>query len=151
MKKTLLAVAALAALALAPAASADRFFHTQHIALTPLGDAPLRSGFVKITHAEGPKVYGTDLVALNGALPNAEYLAVMFVHPFDPSCSGAPVPFQGIPIATNRAGNGVGHSGRIPPEAVPPEVRGHWHGFFWVVFAGGVPAYATGCGALFTD
>lgn len=153
MKSTLAAAVAVAAaaLALVPAASADALLHTRHIALAPLGDAPLRSGFVQQVHANGPQVYGVDGVVLNGARPNTQYLAVMFVFPFDPACSSTPIPFQGIPLTTNPSGNGRGGSGTISPELVPPEVRGFVHGFYWVVFAGGVPAYATGCEPLPAD
>src|SRR5215208_4970857 len=47
-----LAVVALAAAAgvvgaVPPLASADRVYHSQHLALAPLGNAPLRSGFVE--------------------------------------------------------------------------------------------------------
>ncbi len=151
MKRTLLLAVALAALALTPTASADRLFHTQHIALTPIGDAPLRSGFIQQMHANGPKVYGYDGVMLNGARPNTEYVAVMFVFPFDPTCAGSGIPFQGIPFATNRAGTGHGSGEIIPPEAIPPEVRGFVHGFYWIVFTGGAPAYGTACAPLPTD
>ena len=50
---------ALVALALAvfplvaSTAAADQFFHTSHADLTPIGDAPLRSGFVNDIHTNG--------------------------------------------------------------------------------------------------
>jgi hypothetical protein len=40
----------------APLAAADAVYHSQHIALNPIGDAPLRSGFVENIHADGPQV-----------------------------------------------------------------------------------------------
>jgi hypothetical protein len=153
MKNRTTALVLLVALsALAPAgASADSVFKTQHIALTPLDGAPLRSGFVQQIHANGPIVYGTDAVVLNGALPRTTYVAVMFVSPFDPSCASDVAPLGAVVFSTNAAGNGRGATGIIPPEAIPDEARGHVHGFYWVVFAGGAPAYATSCAPLPTD
>lgn len=148
---TLVLLAALAAFLVPAGASADSVFKTQHIALMPLDGAPLRSGFVQQIHANGPIVYGTDAVVLNGALPHTTYVAVMFVSPFDPSCESGVVPFGAVVFSTNRAGNGRGATGIIPPEAIPDEARGHVHGFYWVVFAGGAPAYATSCAPLPTD
>jgi hypothetical protein len=142
---------AFAALLVPAGASADSVFKTQHIALTPLDGAPLRSGFVQQIHANGPIVYGTDAVVLNGALPRTTYVAVMFVSPFDPTCASGVVPFGGLTFKTNAAGNGRGATGIIPPEAIPDVVRGHVDGFYWVVFSGGAPAYATSCAPLPAD
>jgi hypothetical protein len=49
--------ASIAALAALPAtAAADAVYHTQHMALEPVGDAPLRSGFVQNIKANGPTI-----------------------------------------------------------------------------------------------
>ena len=59
--------------ALAPAASADAVYHTEHLGLTPVGGAPLRSGFVQNIKAEGPTIYAHEIYVLNGAQPNTTY------------------------------------------------------------------------------
>ena len=66
------AVAAIAG-ALAPLAAADAVYHTQHLALNPVGGAPLHRGFVQNAKAEGPRVYAHELFTLNGAAPNTTY------------------------------------------------------------------------------
>ena len=59
---------------LAPPAAADRVYHSEHLQLAPVGGAPLRSGFVENTKAEGPKIYAHEIFVLNGAVPNARYV-----------------------------------------------------------------------------
>ncbi len=63
----LLLAAAFATTAVAvatPLAAADAVYHSQHIALNPIGGAPLRSGFVENIHADGPQVYAHELYVL---------------------------------------------------------------------------------------
>ena len=46
---------------LPPAAAADSVYHSEHLRLTPVAGAPLRSGFVENIKAEGPRVYAHEI------------------------------------------------------------------------------------------
>ena len=37
-------------------ATADQAYHTEHLPLSPVADAPLKSGFVNNIHPHGPQV-----------------------------------------------------------------------------------------------
>ena len=76
------------ATSLAPVASADRVYHSQHLVLTPVGSAPLRSGFVENIKAEGPMVYAHELFVLTGASPFTTYTVVRNFFYLEPECSG---------------------------------------------------------------
>jgi hypothetical protein len=139
----------LVLLAFAPPATADRFYHSQHIALEPVGDSPLRSGFVQNIHANGPNVYGHEIYHLSGAMPNTTYQVTLLLYPFDPSCSTAPVVVPTAQLGTTRAGNGNANF-FFRPSDVPPEIRNATHGIRWTV-AGGGSAYETACSAVTLD
>ena len=68
-----LAVTAAIVAALAPLAAGDAIYHTEHLDLTPVGDATLRSGFVQNIKANGPQIYAHELYVLNGAAASATY------------------------------------------------------------------------------
>jgi hypothetical protein len=139
----------LAVLALSPAASADRSYHSQHIALQPVGDSPLRSGFVENIHANGPNVYGHEIYHLSGAMPNTAYQVTLLLYPFDPTCSTAPVLVPTTQLRTNPVGNGTGDSVFAPSE-VPAEIRNATHGIRWTVTSAN-SAYETACSAVTLD
>ncbi len=139
----------LALLAFAPAATADRFYHSQHIALQPVGDAPLRSGFVENIHANGPNVYGHEIYHVSGAVPNTTYQVTLLLYPFDPSCSTAPVPVPTTELRTNGAGNGNANA-FFRPSDVPAELRNATHGIRWTVTSAN-GAYETACSAVSLD
>jgi hypothetical protein len=139
----------LALLAFAPAATADRFYHSQHIALQPVGDSPLRSGFVQNIHANGSNVYGHEIYQVSGAMPNTTYQVTLLLYPLDPSCSTAPVPVPTTQLRTNRAGNGNANF-FFRPSDVPAEVRNATHGIRWRVTSAN-SAYETACSAVFLD
>jgi hypothetical protein len=136
-------------LALAPAASADRFYHSQHIALQPVGDSPLRSGFVQNIHANGPNVYGHELYHLNAAVPNTTYQVTLLLYPFDPTCSTAPAPVPTTQLRTNAVGNGNADF-VFAPSDVPAEIRNATHGIRWTL-ASANNAYETACSAVTLD
>jgi hypothetical protein len=139
----------LTLLALAPAASADRFYHAQHIALQPVGDSPLRSGFVQNIHANGPNVYGHEIYHLSGAMPNTTYQVTLLLYPFDPTCSTAPVPVPTTQLQTNTAGNGNADF-VFAPSDVPAEIRNATHGIRWTVTSA-TSTYETACSAVTLD
>lgn len=145
---TVLAVA-LFAMLVATGAGADRVQHSQHVELSPVADAPLRSGFVENIHAEGPKVYAQEIYVLNGAAPDATFDVAVLVHPFDPSCQGPPGPV--IPtqtFETNGAGNGQGRE-TLTPEDVAGFPRGT-HGVIWNI-GDGSHTYVTACTPVTLD
>jgi hypothetical protein len=137
-------------LALAPAAVADDVYHSEHMPLTPVGTAPLRTGFVENIHADGPMVYAQEVYVLNGALPDADFEVHLLAYPFDPACAGTAVGFGFTTLTTNGAGNGRAKR-LIRPADVPAELRDATHGVRWEVRAGGVTMYATACTAVPLD
>ena len=94
----------------------DAVYHFQHIALQPVGSAPLRAGFVENIHANGSTVYAMERYALVGAAPGSYAVTL---HLFaDTSCTSVIGPLPSITFATNAVGNGVGHL-RLSPSAIP--------------------------------
>jgi hypothetical protein len=70
MRRLLLVAAALSVLLLPGTAAGDAVYHSHHVALHPVGGAPLRSGFVENIHPNGPQVYAHEVYVLNGAQPD---------------------------------------------------------------------------------
>jgi len=139
-------VAAFATLAFVSAAAADQYFHTAHAELTPIGDAPLRSGFVNDAHTQGGTIAAQERYVLNGALPNTTYTVALWIYPRGSgSCEGTPTfMFTTETITTNAAGNGeAGHTFFANPNAPPPGLEPT--PIKWVVSLNGVPQYETDC------
>ena len=65
--------------ALAVPAAADAVYHSSHIPFAPIGEAPLRSGFVENIHANGPNVFAHEQYVVNGAEPNTTYDVVLTI------------------------------------------------------------------------
>src|SRR5215471_17860825 len=85
----------------------DAAYHSQHISLVPVGNAPLRSGFVENAHANGPNVYAHEQYVLNGAGPRSTYQVTIMIFASNTTCTGSPTLALGTAsIATNAAGNG---------------------------------------------
>ena len=137
---------------LAPLAAADAVYHTEHLPLTPVGDAPLRKGFVQNIKANGPTVYAHELFVLNGAAPNTTYIVTRRFFVFDPDCSGG---FGADPVGTIRT-NGAGNGQDdlvVRPEDIPDFlVSEDPHGVLWTVAdASGVIRYETDCTQVILD
>jgi hypothetical protein len=151
-RRGLLSIAAAAALlaALAPPAAADRIYHSQHLGLTPVGGAPLRSGFVENIRAEGPQIYAHEIFVLNGAAPKATYTVTRHFFVQAPACDGNFVlPSDVALLSTNRSGNARGDV-----VVRPAEVAGFQgtHGVIWTVRNdAGAVAYHTACTAVTLD
>jgi hypothetical protein len=150
-RRLALAAATVAFATLAPLAAADAVYHTEHLALTPIGGAPLRSGFVQNIKAEGPEVYVHELYVLNGAAPSTTYTLTRHFYVFDPGCDGGF--FFSDPVGTvttNGAGNGSDDL-VVLPEVIPPGLDGD-HGVFWTVAdASGTVRYQTACTTVTLD
>jgi hypothetical protein len=145
------ASAVLVLAVLAPPAAADSVYHSQHLKLTPVGGAPLRSGFVENIKAEGPKIYAHEIFVLNGAVPRAGYAVTRNLFPFDPDCSGENGAFASkvADLTTNANGNARGDA-----KVAPADVAGFEgvHGVFWTVAdAAGTVVYRTACTAVTLD
>lgn len=146
---TALATTAVA-FTLAPGAAADDVYHSEHMALEPVGSAPLRTGFVENIHANGPAIYAQEIYVLNGAAPNTDYEVHLVAYAFDPGCDGPPTDFGSAPLTTNRAGNG--RAKRVfRPEDVPTELRDATHGIRWEVSTDDTTVYQTQCTAVTLD
>jgi hypothetical protein len=146
------AAASIAALAALPAmAAGDAVYHTQHMALEPVGDAPLRSGFVQNIKANGPTIYAHEVYVLNGAAPRASYTVTNNFHFEDPTCDDPSSNLAGdtAQLRTNRAGNA-----RADVFFVPADVAGFEgvHGVMWTIQnAAGEVVYRTGCSTVTLD
>jgi hypothetical protein len=142
----------IAALAALPAtAAADAVYHTQHMPLAPVRDAPLRSGFVQNIKANGPTIYAHEVYVLNGAAPRTTYTVTNNFHFDDPTCNDpdSNFPSDTAQLRTNRAGNA-----RADVFFVPDDVAGleGIHGVSWTVQnAAGDVVYRTGCSTVTLD
>jgi hypothetical protein len=146
-----LAVAIVAgAGALVPAALSDAVYHSEHLALTPVGDAPLRSGFVENTHANGPNVYAHEIYVLNGALPNTTYSVTLLLYPEDPTCSGTAVPVPTATFMTGGSGNGRADATFDVATVDAFGIRHATHGIVWTISGGG-STYMTTCTTVTLD
>jgi hypothetical protein len=153
MKRLLtLAASALVLPALAPPlATADRVYHTEHLALTPVGGAPLRSGFVQNIKANGPIVYAHEIYVLNGATPLATYTVTNNFFVGDTTCKvkESLFAFDTASFRTNRAGNG-----RADVKIAPEDIGGLTgdHGVFWTLRnAADEVVYETACTTVTLD
>jgi hypothetical protein len=138
------------ATAFVPPALGDAVYHSGHLALTPVGDAPLRSGFVENIHANGPNVYAHEVYVLNGALPNTTYSVTLLLHPNDPGCSGAAVPVPTATFMTDVSGNGRADAVFDVATVDTFGIRHATHGIVWTV-SGGSSTYVTACTAVTLD
>lgn len=147
MRRTILLIAVLPMLVavLGPAAAtADQVYPSEHIPLMPVGDDPLRSGFVENIHASGPVVFAMERYVVNGASPRTTYDVMLHIWIEDTSCAGDPdLMLPSGSFSTNTAGNGVGMVRFSPEDAAG--LRGMTLGIVWTVSTGGAVAYATGC------
>lgn len=125
-------------------AMADAVYHSEHIALAPVGDAPLGMGFVENIHANGPIVFANERYVLVGASPSTTYDVALRLWVGDTTCAGDPMAvLPTVSFTTNVAGNGVGKVA-LPPSAADG-LHGATLGIVWVISTGGEPTYASSC------
>ncbi len=146
---TLGVAAALAALAIAPLASGDAVYHSQHVALQAVGSSPLRSGFVENIHPNGPNVFAHEVYVLNGAEPGTTYQVTLLIYPLDPVCAAGPALIPTAQLTTNGIGNGRADF-FIAPGDVPAALRSATHGVRWTVTSA-TSSYETTCSAVTLD
>jgi hypothetical protein len=144
-----LAISAIAFAFVVPLAAADSVYHTEHLALRPVGDAPLRSGSVTNIKAQGPMVYAHEVYVLNGALPDETYTVTNNFHYLSPDCSDNDYPFDTAVMTTGPDGNA-----RAEAKFTPADVAGFQgvSGVFWTVRdSDGDVVYETECTAVTLD
>jgi hypothetical protein len=133
----------------APFATADSAYHTEHLALRPVGDAPLKSGWVTNIKAQGPMVYAHEVYVLNGALPNETYTVTNNFHYHSPDCADNDFPFDTAVMTTDPAGNA-----QADARFTPADVAGFEgvSGVFWTMRdSEGRVVYRTECTAVTLD
>jgi hypothetical protein len=132
-------------------ASADRVYHSEHLVLTSVGGAPLRSGFVENIKAEGPTLYAHEVFVLNGASPDTTFTVTRNFFFLQADCSGeGPVFMDEVAVLqTNAAGNARGDVLVRPAEVAGAEGVS---GVFWsVADETGTVVYETACTAVTLD
>ena len=137
-------------LALAPSALADAVYHSAHIALNPVGSAPLRSGFVENAHANGPNVFAHEQYVLNGASPNTTYTVTIHIAgASDTTCAAPFLNLDTATMTTNSAGNASAlHT--FAPADVGGLANSTVHAY-WTISTGGSVAYQTSCQTITLD
>jgi hypothetical protein len=141
----------LMATALVTAVAADQVYHSEHLVLSPVEDAPLRTGFVENSHTNGPQIAAVERYVLNGASPNTSYQVTLQVYAFDPGCDGGgdPLAIPTAVIQTNVSGNGSAKQVFVPADSAGFEGV---HGIRWEVsVVGGSLAYETTCATVTID
>lgn len=142
-------VSTAALLALATGALADQTFHTLKAPLFPVGGAPLQSGWVSDSHANGPIIGAHEEYHLNGASPNTQYQVVIQFYPGVTGCSGAAaIPVPTANFTTNKAGNG--NAKWVFPGGPPAPVTQN-SAIWQIVGPGNVVAYQTDCQLVLID
>lgn len=128
---------------------ADGTYHTEHLPLVPVADAPLRTGSVNNIHANGPQIYAREVYVVNGAAPLMTYDVYLLAYPTT-DCSVAPIlELMTASLSTNPAGNGQA-STLFTPEDVAPFPPGDY-GVRWELRDGGAAIYATTCTTVTLD
>jgi hypothetical protein len=145
----LIMLAGIAATVGVASAYADSSYHSEHIALSSISGAPLRSGFVENIHANGPNVYAHEQYVVNGAEPEASYQVVLMIFPGDTACASSPITIPTAVITTNAAGNGSAYHVFTPGDA--EGLHGLTVGGMWVLVREGIPEYATPCSVVHLD
>ena len=131
-------------------AAADRAYHAAHLALAPVGSAPLRSGFVENIHANGPNIYAHEIYQLNGAEPTTAYQVVLSIWTANTSCLGEPtLRLPTAVVTTNSVGNGLADIVFTPADA--DGLRGSTVSAMWTLSSGATATYATGCEVITLD
>ena len=142
-------VSAAAVLVMSGPAGADATYHSGHIPLHAVANAPLRSGFVENIHANGPNVFAHEVYVVNGALQNTTFQVSIAISRDDPSCTVAPISFDTATLETNGAGNAKAEVFFTPADA--GDLRDATHGAIWTLSVGGVPIYQTDCTEIDLD
>ena len=133
--------------------AADGVYPSDHIPFHPVGDQPLKSGFIENIHTNGPQLYAIERYVLNGASPNTDYYIKPLVYLADANCTDGLIPF---PIENTISTNHVGHGTTLV--TLPPEAAAGLDGLTinvrWQLVVGapdGPVAYETDCAVIVLD
>jgi hypothetical protein len=135
-------LSAVALFALVTTALADQAFHTLKAPLSPVGDAPLRSGWIADIHANGPIIGAHEEYHLTGASPNTTYQVVIQFYPGVTGCPSGAVALPTATLTTNAAGDG--NADWVFPGGPPGAVTQN-SAVWQLVGPGDVVAYQTDC------
>jgi hypothetical protein len=135
-------VSAAALLALTTTARADQAFHTLKAPLSAVGNAPLHSGWVSDSHANGPIIGAHEEYHVNGASPNTTYQVVIQFYPGVTGCPGSAVAIPTASFTTNPSGNG--NADWVFPGGPPAPITQN-SAIWQLVGPGNVVAYQTDC------
>ena len=135
-------VSAAALLALATPALADQAFHTLKAPLSAVGNAPLHSGWVSDSHANGPIIGAHEEYHVNGASPNTTYQVVIQFYAGVTGCPGGAVQIPTASFTTNASGNG--NAKWVFPGGPPAPITQN-SAIWQLVGPGNVVAYQTDC------
>jgi hypothetical protein len=147
-RSIVLAIGVIAFATAASTATADKYFHTAHLDLSRVGNAPLKSGFVNDIHTNGSQIAALERYQLNGAAPSTTYGVVLNISFTDPTCpTPADLTIQSATFTTNGSGNGEAdftfpQTGPWPPPK-PPALQTVY--IQWVISDAAGPEFETGC------
>jgi hypothetical protein len=146
----------LALIAIVPAVG-DSSYRSEHLELTRVGDAPLRSGFVENIHVNGPKIYAMERYVLNGAAPDTTYQVTLWAYAAGSGCDAsqsAGMPIPTAELTTNVSGNGMAKAQFTPEEVAGFKQMASIWDLRWVlakVETPDSPAYITRCTTVTLD
>ena len=146
---TALCLALVVVLAAAGPAAADSVYHSQHIALMPVGEAPLAKGFVENIHVNGTQVFAHERYVLVGADPRTEYQATIQIYA-DPGGTMWIMAMSTVAFTTNGVGNGIGRY-TLPLSGVPAAFHGLTVYLVWELTTDDAVAYHTAVSEVVLD
>ena len=129
--------------------AADQVYHTERLALVPVGSAA-GSGMVVNIHPNGPQRYAIEQYQLRHADAGAVYQVWLHLYLGANDCSGAPA--ASLPTAqirTNTRGNGTAQLVLTPGDVAG--LRGLSFPISWSVTQGGTTTHVTGCTIVTLD
>jgi hypothetical protein len=131
-------------------ALADSTYHSTQIALTPVGDAPLRTGFVENIHVNGPNVFAHEIYVVNGAIPSTDFQVTISVWVGNTACTANPsFTLPTATLSTNVAGNGQAQHVFSPADATG--LHNTTDGAMWTLSTNGGATYTSRCEVISLD
>jgi hypothetical protein len=124
--------------------AADAVYHTERLALNPVGGAA-GTGLVVNIHPNGPIVFASERYGLRGAEPNASYTVWLVIDAQALACDfdSLTIPMK-ADLRTNGAGNGTSPADFFfRPEGIPPCLRDASFPIHWQVTLDGTITHRT--------
>ena len=149
MRRFILPIALLAVAVIAGPVSADSLYHTDRLALEPVGGSS-GGGMVVNIHPNGPNVFARELYALQGAAADQSYQIHLRIYADNVTCTGAPIDLSTAVVDTNVRGNGTA-AFVLRPGDVPGFLRDSTFSINWIAEQSGTTRYATACTIVTLD